>query len=207
MYFTTFDDTHKNIVRGLQSLQNITRGTLVSTIFNFPCELLCLTTGGREWHKLKPFGVLYYLEYIESMHTPSWKRRIHGCSSIVLAEEIKGIHKALANLIYMDTVDEIKSGLLGKGSTHKCTMSRETHYIALKKYHTTSCFQDHLDVLLVIRGTADFKDVLSDTLLDAVDFRQGKGHSGLAASGQFLVDHHRDLIQVCLSCQTRHESS
>jgi hypothetical protein len=117
MYFTTIEDTQKNIVRGLQSLQNITRGTLVSTTFNFPCELLAgITMGGREWHKLKPFGVLYYLEYIESMHTPSWKRRIHGCSSIVLAEEIKEIHKALANLIYMDTVDEIKSGLLGKES-------------------------------------------------------------------------------------------
>ena len=156
-----------------------------------------------DWHKLRPFDFMYFLEYVESTRTPSWKRRLHGFAPNVSANEVKELHKALylSNLAYVDTAEKIKDGLIKlKDSDWELIHAQLTnapgepaHYIALKKNRKNSS-RTYLDVLLVIRGTKDFKDVLSDGLLDAVDFRGGKAHAGLANSGKFIVKHHRDLL-------------
>jgi hypothetical protein len=142
---------------------------------------------------------------MESVYTPSWKRRQHAFAPEVSVKEVKELHKALylADLAYLDTVSEIKAGLEGDSSDWELIYAQlknapgePAHFIALRKdmpHH-----QDYLDVLLVVRGTKDFSDVLSDGLLDAVEFRGGYGHAGLVQSGQFLVDHHIDLFHSLL---------
>ncbi|KAL7544925.1 hypothetical protein ACHAWF_008285 [Thalassiosira exigua] len=171
-------------------------------------ETVLRNFGNIDWHRLKPFSLVYFLEYMESMLTPSWKRRAHAFAPEVSVKEVKELHKALylANLAYLDTVDEIKAGLQEESSDWELIYAQlknapgePAHYIALRKDHSPSFVQhDFLDVLLVVRGTKDFSDVLSDGLLDAVDFRGGHVHAGLAKSGQFLVDQHVDLLYSLL---------
>lgn len=166
--------------------------------------------GHIDWHRLKPFSMLYFLEYMESLLTPSWKRRTHTFAPEVSVKEVKELHKALylANLAYLDTVDDIKAGLQEESSDWELIYSQlknapgePAHYIALRKDPPVSSSfvrQDYLDVLLVVRGTKDFSDILSDGLLDAVEFRGGYGHAGLVQSGQFIVDHHIGLMHSLL---------
>ncbi|KAL7543119.1 hypothetical protein ACHAXR_012543 [Thalassiosira sp. AJA248-18] len=148
---------------------------------------------------------------MESLRTPSWKRRAHGYAPEVSAKEVKELHKALylANLAYLDTVDEIKAGLQVESSEWELIHARlesapgePAHFIALRKDQALTSGplrRDYLDVLLVVRGTKDFSDVLSDGLLDAVEFRGGYGHAGLVQSGKFLVNHHIDLLRTLLT--------
>ena len=182
-------------------------------------ESMTRNFGHIDWRRLQPFGILYFLEHMETLYTPSCKRRMHSFSPSVSAEEVKEIHKALflANLAYGDTVHDIKDGLREEFSDWELVYAQmknapgePAHYIALRKDPLPSSTlplgfigRDYLDVLIVIRGTKDFSDVLSDGLLDEVDFRGGKTHAGLAQSGQFIVDHHRDLLQGLLNMSKR----
>lgn len=166
--------------------------------------------GHIDWHRLKPFSIIYFLEYMEGLLTPSWKRRAHAFAPEVSVKEVTELDKALylANLAYLDTVEEIKEGLQEESSEWELIYAQlknapgePAHYIALRKDQSLSpgiVRQDSLDVLLVVRGTKDFADVLSDGLLDAVEFRGGYAHAGLVRSGQFLVDHHIDLLHSLL---------
>ena len=103
------------------------------------------------------------------------------------------------------------------------------HYIALKKgplakkssssssSSTTNKQQQHgggpfvfpwqkqtdrvLSVLMVVRGTKDFSDMLSDSLLQSREFG-GDGyyaHDGVCASGEFLVQKHLEFLQHLLT--------
>eukprot|EP00581_Thalassiosira_minuscula_P007834 CAMPEP_0183705544 /NCGR_PEP_ID=MMETSP0737-20130205/2589_1 /TAXON_ID=385413 /ORGANISM="Thalassiosira miniscula, Strain CCMP1093" /LENGTH=602 /DNA_ID=CAMNT_0025932701 /DNA_START=144 /DNA_END=1952 /DNA_ORIENTATION=+ len=165
--------------------------------------------GHIDWHRLKPFSIAYFVEHMETLITPSWKRRAHAFAPTVSANEVKELHKALylTNLAYLDTVEEIKQGLKQESSEWELIYAQlknapgePAHYIALRKEPLLHSMvrQDSLDVLLVIRGTKDFSDVLSDGLLDAVEFRGGLGHAGLVQSGKFIVDHHIDLLHSLL---------
>jgi hypothetical protein len=74
--------------------------------------------GHVDWHRLQPFSIVYFLENMESVYTPSWKRRQHAFAPEVSMKEVKELHKALylADLAYLDTVSEIKAGLEGDSS-------------------------------------------------------------------------------------------
>lgn len=166
--------------------------------------------GHVQWDKFKMFSAIYFLEHMESLLTPSMKRRKHAFAPDVSTAEVVELHKALylANLAYEDTVADIKEGLQLESSEWELIYAQlknapgePAHYIALRKDHSLSSSlarHDYLDVLLVVRGTKDLSDVLSDGLLDAVPFRGGFGHAGLVQSGQFLVDHHIDLFHSLL---------
>jgi len=166
--------------------------------------------GRIHWHRLKPFSIIYFLEYMESLFTPSWKRRAHAFAPEVSVEEVIELHKALylANLAYLNSIEEIKAGLQEESSEWELIYAQlktapwePAHYIALRKDQPLlqgTVRHNSLDVLLVVRGTKDFANVLSDGLLDAVEFRGGYGHAGLVQSGQFLVDHHIDLLHSLL---------
>lgn len=52
-----------------------------------------------------------------------------------------------------------------------------------------------LDIVLVIRGSGDPGDFVSDSMLNAVPYRSGKAHDGLARSGKFLATSYVDDIR------------
>lgn len=51
---------------------------------------------------------------------------------------------------------------------------------------------------MVVRGTKNFPDAVTDAVMDAVDYRDGKAHAGILESGQWLVDKHMPLLQKLL---------
>jgi hypothetical protein len=55
-------------------------------------------------------------------------------------------------------------------------------------------------VVLVVRGTNSFGDVLSDLL---VDYSGYKAHGGVMKSGQYIVQKHLERLRVLLEARSR----
>ena len=151
-----------------------------------------------------PFSFLYYLEEEDARKNPSWKRRSHRFFRSVSPEEALELHESLflAELAYVDTVDEIRAGL-EDGSEWELVYAQITsspaepgHYLAVRRNQKVK--SDNLEVLLSVRGTKEIGDLLSDALLDADEYRGGKAHSGVKMSGQYLAKKHTPLLQQML---------
>ena len=56
-----------------------------------------------------------------------------------------------------------------------------------------------LDVLIVVRGTKEISDVLSDSLIEPDPFRDGVAHGGIAQAGKFLVEKHTEFLETLLN--------
>lgn len=58
---------------------------------------------------------------------------------------------------------------------------------------------DYLEVALVVRGTKEPGDVVSDVLFETVDYRNGhRAHGGVLEAGRFLVQTHIDRLEHLL---------
>ena len=138
--------------------------------------------------KINPIAFLYYLEREDSIKTPSYKRRKHRFMPSLDLSTVNALHDALylSELSYLDTVDDIKEGLAAfKGSPYEmiyCSVEGQprqpAHYIAIKKAKESNegfslpwqKKEKCLEVLVVVRGTKEIADVLSDSLLDTFDY-------------------------------------
>ena len=161
----------------------------------------------------------YYVEIEDARKTPSWKRRAHRFCPSFDVETAYDLHDALylAELSYADTVEQVKDGLSAfVGAPWEmiyCTVKggpREpAHFLCLKKESENEAkskgwnfpwLQDEsaLDVLLVIRGTKEISDVVSDLLMEASDYRGGRAHNGIQESGAYLVNKHLPLLKRLL---------
>jgi len=168
---------------------------------------------------LNPLALLYYLETEDSKKTPSWKRRKHRFLPDIDKKTVYGIHDALylSELSYLDTKEEIGEGLenfVGAASYELiyCSVTGQprepANYIVIQKESAekkkkTGLFfwsddKEALEVVMVIRGTKEVGDVLSDCMLDASDYRDGIAHEGVTQSGKFVVDKHLGLLQYIL---------
>jgi hypothetical protein len=59
---------------------------------------------------------------------------------------------------------------------------------------------DALEVALVVRGTKDVGDLISDLLFETVDYRDGhKAHGGILEAGRFLVNAHVERFRELLN--------
>ena len=170
----------------------------------------------------------YYLEYQDSIKTPSWKRRIHRFQKNVEVNKVEELNEALllSELSYADGVDEIRNGLhrLYTNSTNGKKMNKPqwellfcdtesrpnqpSHFLAIQK--NASSYDDTLHVLMVVRGTKNFSDLITDAMMEASDYEynspndkgcdviKGKAHSGMQLSGKYLVDRHQKLLSTLL---------
>ena len=183
----------------------------------------------KDLFKSFPVAALhYYLEYQDSIKTPSWKRRMHRYYSDVEVSKVEELNEALilSELSYADSVEEIRVGLeriynnSNSGVTKKnnkpqwellfCdTESRPnqpSHFLAIQK--NASPYDDALHVLLVVRGTKSMSDLITDALMEASDYEytpqgmsttiKGKAHGGMQSSGKYLVDRHQKLLSTLL---------
>ena len=150
---------------------------------------------------LDPTALFYFLEREDEKKNPSWKRRMHRYHRGVDVEEVIELNRALAlaDLSYEDTADEVKLGLEESGENWELvyckTKSQPTkpgHFLAVKK--DNSRWSSALDVLLVVRGTKDVPDLLTNALCEASDYRGGKVHDGCLRAGMYLVEKHGDLL-------------
>ena len=151
-----------------------------------------------------PFSFYYYLEKEDAKKNPSWKRRSHRFFRSVLPEEALELHESLflAELAYVDTVDEIRAELEDGSEWEliyaqiKSSPAEPGHFLAVRRNQKIK--SNKLEVLLSVRGTKEIGDLLSDALLDADDYRGGKAHSGVKMSGQYLVNKHTPLLEQML---------
>lgn len=170
--------------------------------------------------KIDPVAFIYYLEHEDQRKNPSWKRRMHRYMPALDVEMVYALHDALylAELSYVDTIEEIQQGLANYvGSPYELiyatvdSQPREpAHFLALRKeveeqkekkqpfLPWLGSGDTYLEVLLVVRGTKEIGDVLSDALLEASEYRSGKAHDGIAKSGKWLVETHLPLLKHLL---------
>ncbi len=168
-----------------------------------------------------PTSIFYYLEQEDENKNPSWKRRMHRFCRGVDLNQVNYLNDALklAELSYADTVEEIKdtleSGKLQIGGNPNANIDDEkneryelihcqlesypgkpSHYLAVKR--DQSIWSPSLEVLLVVRGTKTVPDMLTDALLDAEDYKDGKAHAGILESGKYLVEKHSPMMESLL---------
>lgn len=159
--------------------------------------------GDIELSRFNPFSFLYFLESEDALKNPSWKRRSHRFFRSVRPEEAIELHESLflAELSYVDTIDEIRSGL--DKSEWELVLAQLTaspaepgHFLAVRRNQKIKA--DVLEVLLSVRGTKEIGDLLSDALLEAEPYRGGQAHAGVKLSGQYLVKKITPLLEQML---------
>lgn len=186
---------------------------------NFVNETLEKNFSHLKLEDLNPLALLYYLETEDSKKNPSWKRRKHRFLPDIDKTTVYGIHDALylSELSYLDTKEEIEAGVknfAGAASYELiyCSVKGQprepANYIVIQKeseekeekggFFFWGDDKEALEVVLVIRGTKEIGDVLSDCMLDASEYRDGISHQGVTQSGKFVVDKHLELLQYIL---------
>lgn len=160
------------------------------------------TFGHLDLSGLFPTSVYYYVEREDEVKNPSWKRRKHRFHRGVDIEQVNDLNAALylAELSYADNVEEVKEGL--KKTRYPVELvycdteskpGEPAHFIILRK--NQSIWSSGLEVTLVVRGTRNAADALTDAYLEAVDYRGGKAHAGILESGKYLVEKHTGLLE------------
>ena len=154
---------------------------------------------------LRPTSLFYYLEKEDEHKNPSWKRRMHRFYPGVGVERMNQLNDALtlARVAYMDSVEEAKERLESLTDPYElvyCNLVGEpnqpAHYVAVKQHQNT--FSPALELVLGVRGTKTITDAVTDLLCEEVDYRGGKAHSGVLASGKYIAKKHAPLLQELL---------
>ena len=162
-----------------------------------------------------PISLQYFLEKDERVKTPSWKRRKHRFLEELELEKVYSLHDALylAETSYLDSLDDITQAVEDyKGSSYILVYCETTagprepaHFIAIKKGKPkqNGIFpwqkENVLDVLMVVRGTKEISDMLSDCLLESREYCGGLAHDGVCQSGLFLVEKHAEFLEHLLA--------
>jgi len=144
-------------------------------------------------------GLHYYLEYTESIVTPTWKRRKHLFSSKAKPEFLRKVRRCalMSDYAYHSTMEEVKSSLIEmtkhidtvKGDwemvhfNSKALPGKPAHYLAIFHPDDGSAPEGYL----VLRGTFSIPDIITDTEIDSVPFYEGVAHGGMYASGMYIA--------------------
>ena len=153
---------------------------------------------------IHPSNLFYYLEREDEVKNPSWRRRKHRFYPGVDVDKVDELNAklGLAKLSYTKTMEEIRNRLENEFNCEMmyCSMNSQplkpSHFVAVKK--DQSQWSSSLECLLVVRGTDDMNDVITDLIASSEDYRGGKAHSGMLESGRFLANKHKLLFQKLL---------
>mmetsp|Transcript_37693 Transcript_37693/g.53158 ORF Transcript_37693/g.53158 Transcript_37693/m.53158 type:complete len:564 (-) Transcript_37693:56-1747(-) len=198
--------------------------TLFGEFFGEAMNQMKKTFEHINFDRFNPIGMMYFVEHEDEIKNPSWKRRRHRFHQPLQIETVQELHNALyvSHLSYVDTVAGIRDGLkMFLNNSYELIYSKidglpgePAHFIAIRKEAAplkakkwpplfSPPKEVNLEIMLVVRGTKEFGDILSDGLLDAADFRDGKAHAGIAKAGKYLVDQHLDLFKELLGVSKR----
>ena len=167
-----------------------------------------------------PISFYYFVEQEDECITPSWKRKQHRYHKSLEMNTIKELHNALflSQLAYSKTANDIQNGLktfLNNSyvliyANMEGVPGEPAHFLAMKKetkpltpFFPWQSKSHDLEILLVVRGTKELGDVVSDGLLVPVNFRTGKVHGGIGKAGKFLVTQHIHTLQHLLNVSKR----
>jgi len=155
--------------------------------------------------QLRGTSLFYYFEREDEVKNPSWKRRMHRFYPGVGVERMNHLNDALtlAQISYLDSVQEVKERLEGLTNPYElvyCDLAGETqkpaHYLAIKQHQQP--LSPSLELVLGVRGTKTMTDAITDLLCEEAEYRGGKAHAGILASGKYIAEKHTPLIQELL---------
>jgi hypothetical protein len=166
---------------------------------------------------------------------------MHRFYSDVEVEKVEELNEALllSELSYADSVEEVRDGLNRiygskdgddkgthvadrfKGKPIKpqwellfCDVesrpNEPSHFLAIQR--NASKYDDTLHVLMVVRGTKSMSDLMTDALLEAMNYEcldkngeiiRGKAHSGMVKSGKYLVQRHQKLLSTLVGLSNK----
>ena len=181
---------------------------------------------------LSPIQLYYHMLREESEKDAVWKRRQarflpavdEATATIPMADGL-----FLSQLAYMNTCEQINEQLKSfhqdSWAMLNCTTSGKpaepAHFLAIRKvaqplqeeknfWQQTKDLlfnadnkEGVLEVALVVRGSKELADFISDGMLEAVDFRGGKAHDGVLQSGKWLYNEYKLFLQDLLALTGR----
>ena len=153
-------------------------------------------------------NLLGYIEKEDELKNPSWKRRKHMFYRKIVDDRhfVQELHEQLqlTDLAYADTREEIRQCLDEKYDAELvyCSMdssfpNQPAHYIAVKRDQAaarSSSSSSPLEIFLVVRGTKDLTDVITNLLCETQPYRNGSAHAGILTSGQWIAAQHTELF-------------
>jgi len=159
--------------------------------------------GHIDFSYFTPAALWYYLEREDERKNPSWKRLQHRYHKTIDITMVEDLNKSLnlAQLAYCDSSEELKKGLKANAAMPlellyyqmESKPSQPSHFVAVKRGQ--SWWSNALEVVIVVRGTKTISDALTDAVMEAVDYRDGKAHAGIVESGKWLAREHADLFE------------
>lgn len=160
---------------------------------------------------LNPLQAFYHMQQQEIEKNSVYKRKQHAfMPQLTLKQAIPladGLY--LSQLAYVDTCDHVvehlKSFHNNTWALMNCSCtgkpSQPAHFVAVRKeaepLQSKKNFWERilspdddesnvLEVVIVVRGSKEIADFISDGLLEPVDYRGGKAHDGILSSAQWL---------------------
>ena len=163
----------------------------------------------------------FFLATEDALKNPSWKRQQHRFYEDVSKEMILEMHDALylSQVAYMNSLEAIRQELSGfqnnewelaYGTTDSLP-DTPAHFLMLHKRLAPLAGasirsilpwegkeRSELTAVLVVRGTKGLSDVLADTMLMPVGYRNGYAHGGILESGKSLVRKYLPKLKALL---------
>jgi hypothetical protein len=182
----------------LLEIAQLSKKRLESTLIEF--------MGHADLPVLNPTDIYYFLEHEDATKNPSVKRRKHRFFAGVDVSQVDLLNEQLrlSLLSYSDSLQEIKTSLEENFDCELAfcdmdsTPGQPSHFIAVNKNQKASTIfnsEDSLEVLLVVRGTKTFTDIITDLLMEEEPYRGGYCHKGILESGQYLANKHKHLFK------------
>jgi Lipase (class 3) len=160
----------------------------------------------------------FFLATEDARKNPSWKRQQHRFYDDVSKEMILEMHDALylSQVAYMNSLDAIRKQLSGfqnnewelaYGTTDSLP-HMPAHFLMLHKRLAPLAAvsmlpwegkeRSELTAVLVVRGTKGLADVLADTMLLPVEYRNGHAHGGILENGKNLARQYLPKLKALL---------
>jgi Lipase (class 3) len=175
--------------------------------------------------KLNPLQAYYYMLQQEAAKNSVYKRRQHAWMTAlpeaVTVPMTDGLF--LSQLAYANTCDDITTNLKkfhnNSWALLNCSVtgvpSRPAHFMAIRRVSDPLKDQPEnlwerimkgvneeknnlLEAVLVVRGTKQVADMMSDAMLEPADYRGGKAHDGILQSAIWLHETYKDFLENLL---------
>jgi len=177
--------------------------------------------------KLNPLQAYYYMQQQEVEKNTVYKRKQHAFLPKLSEQQALCLTDGLflSHLAYVDTCEHVTEHLQSFHNNSwallNCSVtgkpSQPAHFVAVRKVseplqpprnnlwerilssNNKKDDNSHvLEVAIVVRGSKEIADFISDGLLEPVDYRGGKAHNGILESAQWLHRSYRDFFQHLL---------
>lgn len=165
--------------------------------------------GHVQWTDVDPLALGYLLIEKHRLRTPTWKAEHHrnhrGMLDLSLSEDSTLFaelveHGNLAKAVYKRTPHEVRGDLAAIWGDAPwelpvcvcaAALGRPAHFLAVRPAQDESPPR----VVLAIRGTREFADVLTDALMDSSSFEGGRAHSGVVRAATDLCEAYGGMLR------------